>query len=263
MLQIYAIGEKNFKLKLRVKTSLVLTYLGPLIGLILPLITMGQLFTFTTNFGPWDETNFFIYQLIAYKLGIVFGLMNTFSSQLSVEKYWKTLPALIIAPFRRMYLLLGIYLSFLMVSMVPFTITFTICYIYYPISIYTVFSMLFVYFCVSMIFTGVGLIIGIGAISKENVIPIISFGISFIFMFSCISLPFEFFPKYFQNIVVLNPLYYIIDFVRLVWIEDNFIYSILMHPFHFFWVIFGAILLPILGLIIFNYIYKKYGIVGY
>lgn len=229
----------------------------------MPLIVMGQLFTFSESFGPWNETNFFIYQLVAYQLTVVFGFMNSYPVQLRQEKFWQTLPALIIGPFKRIYLLLGIYVSFLMVISVPFTLFFVFSYIYLPISILTIFSMLFVYFCISLIFAGIGLVLGIGAISKENFVVILRFGIGILFTFSCISLPFEFFPEYLQNFIAMNPLYYIIDFARLVWIENNFIYSILTHPVHFLLLLSGAIFLPMFGLFVFNYIFKKYGIVGY
>lgn len=224
---------------------------------------MGQLFTFSEAFGPWNETNFFVYQLVAYQLASVFGIMHTYGAQLRQEKFWQTLPAQIIAPFKRVYLLIGIYISYLTAYSVSFTLFFVICYIFYPISIFTIFSMLFVYGCISLIFTGIGLIIGIGAISKENFVPILNFGMGILFAFSCFSLPFDFFPEYIQNFIDLNPLYYIIDFARLVWIENNFIYSILTHPFHFLLLLSGAIFLPIFGLLVFNYIFKKYGIVGY
>ena len=229
----------------------------------MPLIVMGQLFTFSEDFGPWNETNFFIYQLVAYQLGSVFGLIRSYPGQLRQEKFWQTLPALIIAPFKRIYLLLGIYVSHLMLISVPFTLFFVFSYIYLPISILTIFSMLFVYFCISLIFAGIGLIIGIGAISKENFVGILKFGIGILFAFSCIALPFEFFPEYLQNFIAMNPFFYIINFPRLVWIENNFIYSILTHPVHLFLLISGAILTPMFGLFVFNYIFKKYGIVGY
>ena len=224
---------------------------------------MGQLFSFSENFGPWNETNFYIYQLVAYQLGAIVGIMNSYPGQLRQEKFWQTLPALIIGPFKRVYLLLGIFISHLMIISVPFIFFFVFSYIYLPISILTIFSMLFVYGCISLIFAGIGLIIGIGAISKENFVPIFKFGIGLLFAFSCFTLPFDFFPEYLQNFIALNPFYYIIDFARLVWIENNFIYSILTHPVHLFLLLSGAIFLPMFGLLVFNYIFKKYGIVGY
>ncbi len=249
---------------MRVKSAVVLRYITPLVSVIMPLIIMGQLFTFAESFGPWDSTNFFIYQLIAYQLVVVYAVTNAYSSQLASEKVWLTLPALIIAPFRQVYLMIGIYFSFLTVIAFPFIIFFILALIYLPITILTIFAMLFVFFCLSLIFSGIGLFLGVGAISKENIVPYIRWGLSIAFSFSAITLPFEFFPEgIVQNIIRLNPLYYIIDIARLVWIENNFIYSITHHPFHLFVLLSLTILLPILGYKFYDYIFKKYGIVGY
>ena len=111
--------------------------------------------------------------------------------------------------------------------------------------------------------TLLGIIIGIFAISKENYWHLLEFGLIIVFWFSCISYPFELFPELIQNVINLNPLYYIFDFLRLVWIEDNIGQSILLHPHNFLILIGLAVALPSIGVFIFNKIYKKYGIVGY
>ena len=265
IIQINAIVEKNVKLNIRFKLPLILSFIRPLISLIIPIIIMGQLFTFTTNtnFGPWDETNYVVFQLVAWHLGVTYSVMNAFPAKLKIEKFWQTLPALLIAPFKRINLLIGIFISYFIMNSISFIIFFVICYIFYPISFLTVISILFIYFLIAVLFSGIGLFFGVLAISKENFVSIFQLGMSFIFSFSCISLPFQFFPNYFQNIALLNPLYYIIDLCRLVWIENNIFYSIIAHPINILVLIFFVCTIPITGYYLFELIFKKYGIVGY
>lgn len=263
MPKILAITEKNLKLNMRVKYNLVFSFISPLIGLILPIILMNKFFSFNDNFGPWTRDNYLVYQFIALNIFLLQRIITQLPSNLVNEKYWQTLPALIIAPFNRMSLLIGNIIAFLGIISLPFTIFFVLCYLYYPISILTILFVLGIYILIVLVFSGIGLFIGIFAISKENFTNLFSFLVSFLFVVSCISYPYEIFPETIQEVINLNPLYYMFDILRLAWIEDNFILTIASHPFHFIILIICALSVPSSGVIIFNKIYKKYGIVGY
>ena len=261
--QILAITEKDIKLRLRFKYKLIFSFISPIISIILPLIIMGKFFEFNDNFGPWDSNNYIVYIFLAYNIMQLQKIINRYQLQFSQEKFWQTLPGLLIAPFNTYYLLIGIFLSYLILISIPLIIFFIICFVFFPISFFTVLSIIFITLLIALIFSGLGLILGIFAISNENVSPILGFGLGLIFMASCLSFPFEIFPLFIQNIINLNPLYHIFHFYRLVWIEDNIIFSISSHLVSFLVLIGSAIILPYIGVIIFNKIYKKYGIVGY
>lgn len=261
--QIAALVEKNLKLEIRFKFSVVTSFISPIIGMILPLIVMGKFLSFNVEFGPWNETNFAIYQFVALNLSLIIGIRHTFPAKLNQEKFWRTLSALIIAPFNRINLLFGIFFSHIILISIPFAIFFIICYLYYPVSFITILAMIGLYLLLALVFSGIGLILAIFAISNENIWTLLSFLIRLTFFVSCVSYPFELFPNELQQIINLNPLYYIFDFMRLAWIEDNIIYSITAHSFNFFIIIASAILLPLIGVYIFNKVYAKYGIVGY
>jgi ABC-type polysaccharide/polyol phosphate export permease len=145
----------------------------------------------------------------------------------------------------------------------PFTFFLILGCIFQPISIGTIISVLIVYFLIALIFSGIGLILGIFAISNENIWNILQFLLLFVYWFSCITYPFEIFPEIIQNIMVLNPLYYIFDFLRLTWIQDVGLNLIIIYPLHFTFLLGTAILIPVIGVILFNVVYKKYGITGY
>jgi len=261
--KILAITEKNLKLDMRAKYNLIIALIFPIIGLIMPIILMDKFFTFNDNFGPWTKDNYLVYQFIALNILLLQRIIISLPNSLMNEKYWQTLPALIIAPFNRVYLLFGNILSFLAVISIPFTVFFIICYLYYPISILTLLFVIGMFFLIILVFSGLGLVIGIFIISKENVSGFFSFIVGFFFLFSCISYPYEIFPKFIQNIVDLNPLYYMFLILRLAWIEDNMLLTITSHPIHFLVLLISAVIFPFFGITIFNKVFKKYGIVGY
>ncbi|MHA1756285.1 MAG: ABC transporter permease [Promethearchaeota archaeon] len=263
LFQIFAIVEKELRIKLLLKFNLIISFISPVIGIILPIILMERFFDFNSQFGIWSENNYLLFPFIAYNINLLKGLIMTYASGFRNEKYWETLTALIIAPFNRFNLLLGVFFSHLITISIPFTIFFIICLIYKPISISTIFFMLLFYFLIALIFSGLGLIIGVYSISKENYTSLISFLINLFFMFSCLTFPYEIFPKEIQQIINLNPLYYIFDVLRIIWIEDNILIAYQTHAFKFNLLIISSILLPIMGVYVFNLLYRKYGIVGY
>lgn len=261
--KIVAIIEKDIKLRLRFKFKLYFSFISPMISIILPLIIMGKFFEFNIEYGPWNSSNYMVYIFLAYNIMLLRGLINRYSLQFSQEKFWQTLPGLLIAPLNTYYLLIGIFISFMILISIPLIIFFIICFLFYPISIFTVLSIIFVFLLIAIIFSGLGLILGIFAISNENISPFLSFGLGLFFMVSCLSFPFEIFPVYIQNIINLNPLYHIFYFLRSVWIENNIIFSISSNLLSFLVLIASAIILPCIGVFIFNRVYKKHGIVGY
>ena len=158
------------------------------------------------------ESNYTIYIILAYIILLVQGIRSTFPRQFSREKYWQTLPALIIAPFNRVNLLFGIFFSHLIIISIPIVFFLVMCYIIFPISLISFFFIIGILLLIALIFSGIGIILGILAISKENWMPIINFSLGLLFLISCISFPFEIFPEIIQNIVNLNPLYHIFFF---------------------------------------------------
>jgi len=254
VIQILALTEKNLKLSLRFKINFIIGLITPVITIAMPLIIMNRFF---------PEINLIIYQFIAYKIYLIKGIINEFPIQLRTEKYWKTLPILMIGPFRRINLLFGIFLSRIVLISIPFSILFIIAFIQSPIHITTVIFIIVIYFLITIIFSGIGLIFGIFAVSKENYLRPFLFAFNILFWLSCLTYPYDVFPPEIQNFIDLNPLYYIFDIVRLLWLENNVIITIISHPFHFSYLIVLVIIIPISGLYVFKLIYKKYGIVGY
>ena len=261
--QIFAITEKNLNLRLRFKFQIIISLIRPIISIAMPLIVLGRFFDLNTEFGPWNESNYMVFQFLAYQIFLIWSLLNEFPTQMVREKYWKTIKALIIAPFNRYNLLFGIFLSHMILISIPLCVFFILSYIIFPISFITVLSVITLLFLLALIFSGIGLFLGVFAISKENLWKILGFAFSIVMWLSCITYPYDIFPELVQQVINLNPFYYLFDILRNTWIEDNIILSILTHPFNFLVLICLATVLPIISVYVFNTVYKKFGVEGY
>ncbi len=261
--QVLALTEKNIKLETRFKFHLVYGFINPIITILMPLIIFNKLFSFNETFGPWTPENYAVFVLSTYNLYLLKQIITDFPVNLRQEKFWKTIPALLIAPFNRYDLLFGIYLSHLIIISLPFILFFIMTLIIYPISLWTFFFVIFIYMLIALIFSGIGLFLGVFALSNESIWRFLSIALKLIFWASCISYPFEIFPESVQFLIALNPFYYIFTILRMAWIQDNFILTITDYWFHFIIILVAAIIIPIITVFIFNKVFKKYGIVGY
>lgn len=261
--QVLALTEKNIKLQTRFKFQLIFGYVTPIISLMIPLIVFQKLFDFNQSLGPWTNRTYLIFVLSTYNLSLLKRMIGDFPNQLRREKFWKTLPALMIAPFNRFDLLLGIFLSNIILISIPFVILIVINLLTYPISLISLLFVLFIYLLIALIFSGIGLIVGIFAISNENIWRFLSFSLDLVFWASCLSYPFALFPEIFQMVISLNPLYYIFTILRFSWVDNNILLTISNYYPHLIVLLTTGIFIPTIGVYIFNKIFRKYGIVGY
>lgn len=261
--KIIAIAEKDTLMLFRFKYGVILSFITPLISILIPIIVFGKVFEYTSNFGSWTPENYMLFIFTGYCILLLRRMMQTIPTNLRQEKFWKTLPALMIAPFNRYYLLFGAFLSEFIMFLIPFISFLVILLIFFPISIFTLITIILSFIAISIVFAGLGLILGVFVITNENIWGVLKVVISLVLWVSCITYPFELFPEVIQNIINLNPIYYVIDTIRLLWLENNLILTLCLHPFHIFILIASTIIFPVLGVYIFNFTYKKLGITGY
>ncbi len=261
----FAIAEKNLQTQIRFKYYMIWKWVLPLITLLMPIIILDKFFELTTNqsFGPWTQENFMIFLFIGYDIMIMQSMIDYIPKSLLREKYWKTLPALMTAPFNRFYLLFGYIISEFLGILIPFAGFFIVMLIFFPLSLPTLIIVILMFLGVGIVFSGIGLFLGVFAISNENFLYLFNVIIRFLFWFSCVTYPFQLFPKVVQNIINLNPIYYLIDIIRFTWIENNFIITIYSHPMHIFIFTISIVVFPIICVYVFNLVYKKLGISGY
>ncbi len=259
----FAITEKNIQTRMRFKFKILLSYITPILTIIMSIIVLDKFFDYNVKFGPWTSKNYMVFVFIGYNILLMRGMINLIPQNLMTEKYWKTLPALITAPFNRFYLLFGYIFSEIIGILIPFTVFLIILLIYYPISFLTLIVIILIFLGISIIFSGIGLLLGVFAISNENLWSVLDFIARTILWFSCVMYPFYLYPNVIQNIIEINPIYYIIDIIRWTWIEDDILLTVYLHPVHILIFISSLIVFPIICVYTFNYIYKKLGISGY
>lgn len=265
--QIWAINKLNIKRSLRFKVSFSMTFINPILSVIIPLFIMGFLFSGNIiqeggSIGVFRAENYISLIFLGTCGGVASSFYGIYTSRFSQEKSWRTLPALIIAPLNRFNLLLGIFLSHLILMLIPFFTIFILNIIISSIvpSIGSLLIILLIFFLYALTLSGVGLFMGVLAISKENWRTLFSVGYGILIIFNCVTFPKEIFPIEIQPIIDLNPFYHFFELIRMVWVFDDILYF--GNTIHILVVVISSIMSPIIGIILFNKIYKMYGIEG-
>lgn len=259
----FALAEKNIKMSLRYKFYAIMQFITPLITIFMSYVIFSKMFEITSDFGQWTSQNYFIFIFIGYSVLLLRNMITGIPQRLHEEKVWKTIPALMVAPFNRFYLLLGYFISEFFMIFFPFLVFTIVLFILNPISIITLAVIVIAYFCLAIIFTGISMFVGVFAISNENIWALLRFLTNLIFWASCISYPFEIFPEPLQKMIVYNPIYQIINFLRLLWLENNVLLTITNHIPEVIIFAISLITFPLVAIYLFNYVYKKLGITGY
>ena len=265
--QINALVERNIYLEARFKLSIFSRYFAPFIQILMPLIIFNVIFTIREDyqFGYWTGLNFVLFLFIAFCVQFLRRIVLNFSHLFNSEKYWKTLQALMVAPVNRYVLLFGFLIAEIILISIPFIFFFIIAYILFPINILYLFLVILSFLALAILFGCLGLILGILIITKEGIYSVFNLGLTFLFWLSCISYPLQIFPEAVQFIILLNPIYYFIDIIRIFWlmgIDYNLAITFLT-PIHIIVVVGGTIILPIFSVYLFNTFYDKFGISGY
>ena len=264
--QIYALLIKDLRLKARYKLKFLFTIIIPFTTFIVPLLIFRKLFEATGNesLGIWTADNYIIFILSGIFIVILMKLLPAYGKSLLREKYWKTLPGLFLSPMSIYNLLISKILSELVLFVIPLIIIFTFCFIIAEASIITILFVLVIYVMASLFMASIGLAIGSFRMSIESGYSMFFNLINVFLIFSCIRYPKEFFPENLHFLIIWNPFYYYWELIRafLVLGYENVIYST-EYTLHFIIVFSLSIICPILSVLFFSYIYKKYGLIGY
>lgn len=261
--QIYSMAETSLKLNLRYKLRFAMYMISPIISLVLPLIILGKFFEYNAKFGPWTRTNYIVFVLMSYNILLIRGTMGYIPRRFLTDKYWRTIALYLLAPLKTYCILLGLVISRLFLIAIPFLLFFFICYCYHPISFFTVLFVLLLYSLLLLLFSGIGIVLGVFAISNESIWGLLNLFLHFFFWFSCLTFPFQIFPPIFQFIINLNPFYHIFNILRIAWVTNDVLFVLNSYFVEFLIFLIPSIILPIFGIFVFNKVYEKYGIVGY
>ncbi|MFW9821460.1 MAG: ABC transporter permease [Candidatus Thorarchaeota archaeon] len=265
--QIFAIVEKELYLNLRFKAALITTIFNPLVQYIIIFFLFGLIFSTQgdISLGYWNGANYILFIFISFAIQLAKPLTDRYRQLFLTEKYWNTLSAVVIAPVNRFTFLIGILLSQVILYGLGVIFVIVITFFLFPIPFIYLLLFVLVYLCTFLCFGSIGLILGAFAISNENYVQYFNLILRFIFLFSCINYPRQVFPEIIQYVIIINPLYYYFDVVRLVWylgLEPG-VAAIYLTPVHIICFIGTTIIAPIISILLFERIYKKYGITGY
>lgn len=267
LIQIYSLMVKDFKLSTRHKLEFFVECIAPLLSLFFPYIIFNTLFNIKNNIfgGYYSKDNFILFLLLGNCVTVLIFLLWYYQDLFYDEKTWKTLNAVMIAPIKKINILLGYLISGMISKGIPMIFIIILCYILYPISLTFLLLSLIILFCISITFASMGFIIGVFEIVNEDISASLSIGISFISLVSCLYYPIEIFPKEIHFIIKLNPLYYYFDLLRLIWwaginFEDALSYLTI---YHFLVLAAFTVALPLFASYLFMKVLDKYGASGY
>ncbi len=264
--QIRALVIKDLKLKSRYKVKFLFSMVFPITTFIMRLLIFRRLFEATgdESFGFWTPDNYIIFILSGIFIVILLKLFPAYGKNLLREKYWKTLPGIFLSPVNVFNLLVSKLISELFIFLIPLIVAFILCFIFSSASLFTIIFVLIIYFCASIFMASIGLAIGSFRMSIEGGYTVFSNLVGLFLIFSCWRYPREFFPDYLQFLIIWNPFYYYWDLIRVMLVlgAENIIFNP-VYLLHFIVVLSLTIIAPIMSIMFFNYIYKKYGLVGY
>jgi ABC-type polysaccharide/polyol phosphate export permease len=267
IIQILSISEKELKLHLRYGFNFALQFIKPLISIFIPYIILTKIFSLSEAFyfDYYTAYNFLLFLLIAFSINYMFGILKLYKDTFRREKIWQTLKGLIIAPFNRFNLIVGILLTELIIIIPTVAIFIIICYLLFPIPLINLLYFCLIFLAIIIIFMGIGVLIGVIDIVNEDISNLLLYATQFISWLSCVTYPLKIFPKILQFFIKLNPFYYIFDLLRLSWWAgiDPVEASRYITWQHYFILISMTIGIPIIGLYSFDRIYNRYGISGY
>jgi len=266
--QILALAIKDVRLKWRFKQEFFIENFLPFLALFFPLIIFSTLFQLEIDFfegSYYTAENYVLFLLLAYSVECSIFLLWYYRDLFYDEKTWKTLHGLMLAPVSKFNLLIGFLISGLLTRAFSIVITVIICYILFPIPLMTLILVLIVMLCISITFASMGFILGVFVIVNENISASLSIGISFIALISCLFYPLQIFPESIHIFILMNPLYYYFDLLKLSWWSGiNYREAMgYITIYHIIVVISFTIITPIFASFLFIKIYKKYGATGY
>jgi ABC-type polysaccharide/polyol phosphate export permease len=259
--EIIAISKKDFKLSIRFKTAYLLnTFINPFLSLIpLFIIYYGFLhYSGSEGFGGVTLSNyvqFLIFGIIAQ--AFFYSGTNVFAVKFREEKYWKTIDALFAAPINYLSLIIGTGIN-VTLNLFPLLVIFILLASAFSVPSAGMILLTVVLMIIFLAFSlGVGLIFGALTLFNENFDPLFRYLLAGWILLSCFAYPIQIIPEVLRNLVLFNPAFQAVDFLRNIWINGFIAWE------SFFYVLASAIIMPLIAVYIFKAAWKRMEIQGY
>ena len=256
--QIIGVFVKEWKLMIRFKTAIIPKIVRPFMWVITPFLIYSV--SFKAGFkdlGDLNEDNVLAFLAIGIVLyDIAAKMFEAFD--MKEEKYWKTVEGTLMAPMSRLTYFVGkslFVMSFFLVSDLPMLVT--ALYIA-GVSLKLILFLIFAIIATWLIWMGIGIIMsGISLFSEGVYTLFLLYGLWMVSMVSGVFFPVDILPDYLVLVGKMLPLYHAIYIARAPLIHASVHWTSIVYLLSF------SIIMPILGVILFNEMYKKKGIVGY
>ncbi|MEW6295833.1 MAG: ABC transporter permease [Candidatus Diapherotrites archaeon] len=261
VLEVFAIMVKELRLAIRFKLGYFLSNLvNPVIGMIpVFLIYYGFLhYSGAQNFadiGLNNYINFLVFGILAHAFFAV-GV-TTFSARFKEEKYWKTIEAIFVAPINYVSIIIGAGLSELLRLTPTMFLFLGIASIFISPTLITFVLVIIILLLMFLLCLSVGLINGSIGLSNENYDPLFNYFFAGWSLISCFIYPIGIVPKEFQFIILVNPVYHAVNFIRVAWINNVLLWDSLIYLIGF------ALIMPIIAVTVFKFAWKRLGVHGY
>ncbi len=256
--QIAGVVAKEWKLAIRFKSAIIPKIVRPFMWVITPFLIYSV--SFKAGFGDLGQLTednalaFLAIGIVMYD--VAWKMFEAFDMR--EEKFWKTLEGTLMAPISRFTYFLGksiFIMSFFLVSDLPMLIvTFYVA----GVSLDVVLLLILAIFSTWLIWMGIGIFMAGVSLFSEGIFTLfLLYGLWVVQMVSGVFFPVEVLPDILIYLGKALPLYHAIYLARAPIIGQSIQMTSVIYLGVF------SIVTPILGVILFNEMYKRKGIVGY
>lgn len=258
--QSFALAEKDLDLGFRFKFSFIAgTFTPALINLgLFATVFFGFFKTGATGLAELNRGNFVAFTLLGALAAVLFMQgSQALHGRFVNEKYWQTIPALLASPLSSWAILIGIGLSDAVRYAVVVVVFLAASYVFLPVSLPTFVASIFLLVLLSMMISGFAMIRGALYLVNENYETIIGYFIIATSYVSCFYYPSSFMPSFLQIFAFINPVFFVVDSLRSLWLGL---------PFESLYLLIAgavAVISPIVGTNIFRRVWRNLDITGY
>jgi ABC-2 type transport system permease protein len=255
-----AYAEKDLHIQLRFKVEFVAnTFLPALINLGLFGTVFFGFFKSGAPSGSELSSNDFVAFVLLAALGttVFKSAFSAFQNRFASEKYWQTAQSILASPLSTWSLLLGVSAAELVKFSIVSVVFLTLSYIFWPVSILQFVGATLLLGLLYLAVSGFSLLRGALFLANENYDPIINYFMIGTAYVSCFYYPLTFLPSFLQPLAEVNPLYYIVNSIRSVWLG---------YPLETGYLAIGVIagiLSPLAGTVAFRRVWRNQDITGY
>ncbi|MBU1674091.1 ABC transporter permease [Patescibacteria group bacterium] len=213
------------------------------------------------DLGYVQQSNYIIYLLTGFMAYSCFSVSWRKTTMLD-EKVMLTLEGILLTPRNRLYIMVGKGAKALFeVMIVVIMFTAIIAFFHPTIDWLSLFYGALALFLVFIIFLNIDFMVSAIGLAEEGISSFFSTYLPrFILIISCVYYPIESIPEQLRFIVYINPAYYGVNMFRSGFMQADLPFGI-AGPLIYLLIL--AIIIPILAVLLFNWILRKWGIKGY